>query len=56
MSHLPSEGKKDSAFETPPKSFQILCQEKTKIPFGGHAGWMYEYQRLSGKARRFCIC
>jgi hypothetical protein len=32
MPHLPSEGKKDSAFETSPKSFQILCQGKNKNP------------------------
>jgi hypothetical protein len=32
MSHFLSEGKKDSDFETPLKTFQILCQEKNKDP------------------------
>jgi len=32
MPQLPSEGKKGSAFETSPKSLQILCQGKNKNP------------------------
>jgi hypothetical protein len=27
---------KDSAIKTPQKTFQILCQEKNKIPSEGH--------------------
>jgi hypothetical protein len=54
MSHLLLGGKMDSAFETPYKSFQILCQKKTKIPTGGYTGLIGEYQRLSAKAPQLC--
>jgi hypothetical protein len=30
MPHFPPQGKKGSAFEAPPKSLQILCQDKNK--------------------------
>jgi hypothetical protein len=34
-----------------PKDFKFCARAKIKIPSGGHAGWMGEYQRFSGKAR-----
>ncbi|MGD9080353.1 MAG: hypothetical protein PVG96_13480 [Desulfobacterales bacterium] len=51
MPIFPRKEKRAALLKHYPKAFKFYARAKTKIPSGGHAGWMDEYQWFSGKAR-----